>query len=122
MEAAIDRARARGFGVGDVVVESPTRSPLERKFLRLCRRHRIPPPKVNVLGGRFLVDFLWPESRLIVEVDGYEYHGARASFEADRARDAELALQGYRVVRFTYRQVTQEPARVAETIHRLLGV
>lgn len=119
-EAAIDKARARGFRLDDGIDEAPTRSPLERKFLQLCRRHRIPAPKVNVRVGRFVVDFLWPESRLIVEVDGYEYHGARASFEADRARDAELALRGYRVVRFTYRQVTGEPERVAATIARLV--
>jgi len=53
---------------------------------------------VNVRVGRFLVDFLWLERRLIVEVDGYEFHKERASFEADRARDAELAVQGYRVL------------------------
>jgi very-short-patch-repair endonuclease len=119
-EAAVDRARGRGFPVADVVDEEPTRSALERALLRLCRRHRIPAPGVNVGMGRFVVDFLWAESRLIVEVDGYEYHHARASFEADRARDAELAAQGYRVLRFTYRQVTGEPAHIAATIRRLL--
>jgi very-short-patch-repair endonuclease len=118
-EAVVDRARARGYRVGDVVNEAPTRSVLERKFLRLCRRHRIPAPRVNVRLGPFLVDFLWPESRLVVEVDGYEHHRARTSFEADRARDAELALRGYRVLRFTYRQVTHQPARVAATVRRL---
>jgi very-short-patch-repair endonuclease len=57
---------------------------------------------------------------LIVETDGYEFHGGRASFEADRARDAQLAVQGYRVVRFTYRQVTEEAASVVATIRELL--
>lgn len=75
---------------------------------------------MNVRVGPFLVDFLWPESRLIVEVDGYEFHGGRASFEADWARDAGLAVQGYRVLWFTYRHVTGEPARVAATIRRVL--
>jgi very-short-patch-repair endonuclease len=121
-EAAVDRARARGFPVGDLVDEAPTRSVLERRFLRLCHRHRIPVPRVNVQVGDFLVDFLWPESSLIVEVDGYEYHGDRASFEADRARDAELTRRGYRVVRFTYRHVTQEAARVARAVRELLRV
>jgi very-short-patch-repair endonuclease len=119
-EAAVDRARVRGLPVTDLVDEAPTRSTLERRFLRLCRRHRIPAPRVNVRVGPFLVDFLWEESRLIVEVDGYEYHGGRTSFEADRARDAELTLQGYRVLRFTYRQVTEEPARIASTVRQLL--
>jgi very-short-patch-repair endonuclease len=120
-EAAVDRARSRGMDVSGIVDEAPTRSALERKLLRLCRRHRIPEPRVNVPVGAFLVDFLWAESRLIVEVDGYEYHRGRKSFEADRARDAELTRKGYRVLRFTYRQVTQDPARVARALWDLLG-
>jgi len=61
---------------------------------------------VNVRVGPFLVDFLW--------------HRDRGSFESDRARDAELAVQGHRVLRFTYRQVIDQPARVAATVRRLL--
>jgi very-short-patch-repair endonuclease len=57
---------------------------------------------------------------LIVEVDGFGHHRARASFEADRARDVALSIDGYRVLRFTYRQVTGDPARVATTIRQLL--
>lgn len=119
-EAAVDRARGKGISVAELIDEAPTRSALERRFLRLCRRHRIPAPRVNVLVGGFLVDFLWPDARLIVEVDGYEFHRDRASFESDRARDAELTAQGHRVLRFTYRQVTERPARVAARIRALL--
>ena len=75
---------------------------------------------MNERVGGFLVDFVWPERRLVVEVDGYAYHRGRASFESDRARDAKLAVQGYRVLRFTYRQVTGERAQVAQTIRRML--
>jgi very-short-patch-repair endonuclease len=121
-EAAVDRARTRGVRVEDVVDEAPTRSVLERRFLRMCRRHQIPAPSVNVWVSGFLVDFVWSESRLIVEVDGYEFHGGRASFESDRARDAELAVRGYRVLRFTYRQVTRERERVATSVRRMLKV
>jgi very-short-patch-repair endonuclease len=119
-EGAVDRARGKGVDVADVIDEAPTRSALERKFLRLCRRYRIPAPRVNIQVGGFLVDFLWPESRLIVEVDGYEFHSGRASFEGDRARDADLTAHGYRVLRFTYRQVTHEPARVAARVDALV--
>jgi very-short-patch-repair endonuclease len=77
---------------------------------------------VNVRVGGFLVDFLWDESRLIVEVDGYAFHRDRASFEADRARDARLTAQGYRVLRFTYSQVTQESAQVVATVRGMLRV
>lgn len=119
-EAAVDRARGRGIGVDELVDEAPTRSVLERRFLRLCRRHRIRAPRANVQVGDFLVDFLWAEKRLIVEVDGYEHHRDRGSFESDRARDAELAVRGYRVLRFTHRQVTEKPARAAARIRALL--
>jgi very-short-patch-repair endonuclease len=119
-EAAVDRARSRGFAIAGAPDEAPTRSTLERKLLRLCQHHRIPAPKVNVRVGRFVVDFVWAESRLIVEVDGYEYHRGRESFESDRARDVDLAVQGYRVLRFTYRQVTKEPDRTAAKIKALL--
>ena len=52
--------------------------------------------------GRCEVDFYWPRHGLIVETDGWETHGTRAAFEADRAKDAALTAAGYRVVRFTW--------------------
>ncbi len=71
--------------------------------------------------GPYTVDFLWPAHRLIVEVDGWETHGTRTAFEDDRARDAWLTAQGYRVVRFTWRQVTREGPLVARTLRQLLA-
>jgi very-short-patch-repair endonuclease len=96
-----------------------TRSELEERFLRLCRRHRIPKPEVNARVGPFLVDFLWRDARLIVETDGYRFHRGRQAFEGDRARDAELKLLGNDVLRFTYTQITREPLRVARTLRAL---
>jgi very-short-patch-repair endonuclease len=100
--------------------EAPSRSRLERRFLALCRRHGLPAPEVNVFVGRERVDFLWRQERLVVEADGWGTHRTRAAFEANRARDARLKLLGYEVVRFTDRQVREEPARVAATLRALL--
>ena len=75
---------------------------------------------MNVRVGSFIVDFLWPKERLVAELDGYRAHSGRAAFEADRARDVELKALGYEVVRFTWEQVTAQPARVAGTARRLL--
>ena len=54
-----------------------------------------------------------PKSRsnhkLVVEIDGYEYHGDRGSFESDRARDAKLIAAGYVVIRFTATQLEESP-------------
>jgi very-short-patch-repair endonuclease len=70
-----------------------------------------------------LVDFVWLEQRLIVEVDGYDTHRDRAAFERDRRRDQILTAAGYRVIRITWRQLTQEPlaviARIAQALIHL---
>jgi very-short-patch-repair endonuclease len=90
-----------------------TRSELERMFISLCLRHRFPQPEVNVSVGPYEVDFLWRDRRLIVETDGFAHHRSRVAFEADRARDATLQGQGFRVLRFTYRQVLDRSPVVA---------
>jgi very-short-patch-repair endonuclease len=97
-----------------------TRSELETRFLALCRRHRLPKPEVNILAGPFTVDFLWPERGLVVEVDGWDSHGTRSAFEADRERDTQLKLLGYDVVRFTWRQLTDDPTGAAGALCELL--
>jgi very-short-patch-repair endonuclease len=97
-----------------------TRTELEGMFLSLTRRHRLPQPEVNARVDRFLVDFLWREQRMVVEVDGWESHRTRSAFEEDRARDARLKLLGYEVVRYTWRQVESDAAAVAQTVLALL--
>ena len=97
-----------------------TKSELEERFLELCRAHSLPSPAVNARVGKYVVDFLWRKQRLIVETDGHASHGTRGAFEEDRARDAWLTVAGWRVVRFTYRQVTDEPGKVARILGALL--
>lgn len=118
--AALRQAEYLGLPLDPALEPDRTRSELEARFLALCRRHRLPRPSVNVRVGSFMVDLLWPEQRLIVELDGYQAHGGRTAFEADRARDVELKALGYDVLRLTWRQVTMEPAEVARTMRRLL--
>lgn len=60
-------------------------------------------------------------SGLIVETDGHEDHGTRTAFERDRAKDARMTLRGYRVVRFTYRQLVNDCGTVASTLTALLS-
>jgi very-short-patch-repair endonuclease len=97
-----------------------TRSELEREFLRLCRRHRLPPPEVNANVGPFTVDFLWRQELLIVEIDGYGAHSGRQAFRDDRVRDARLAVDGFRVQRFSDWQLEHEPGAVIKTVRSLL--
>lgn len=96
---------------------APTRSALERRFLRAVVQAGLPRPLVNQRIGRHEVDFLWPAQRLAVELDGWRFHGHRLAFERDRARDAELQLLGYTVLRFTWHT---EAAAATATIARFL--
>jgi Protein of unknown function (DUF559) len=102
-----------------------TRSELEERFLTICEEAGVSRPSVNAWvaldGGGAEVDFSWPERRLIAEADGYRTHGTRGAFERDRHRDRQLVLAGWRVVRFTWRQLVTEPDEVASTIRRLLA-
>lgn len=98
-----------------------TRSDLERDFLRVCRRHRLPGPEVNVRVGRDLVDFLWREQRLVVETDGYVPHRGKIAFQDDRERDLRLRGLGFEVVRLSERQINDQPAQVAEVLAHLLA-
>jgi very-short-patch-repair endonuclease len=113
LRKAIRQADVLGLPLGTAVARDRTRSDLERDFLRLCRRHRLPAPEVNVRIGPYLVDFHWPDRRLIVETDGYGYHRGEVAFQDDRRRDFDLRRRGYDVVRFSERQVEEGAADVA---------
>ena len=100
-------------------IEPPrTRSELERDFLALTERAGLPRPQLNILIAGFEVDAVWPDRCLIIELDSYAFHGTRAAFERDRARDAQLQIAGYRVLRITHRMISQEPetARLLRTL------
>jgi len=81
---------------------------------------RLPVPQFNVRIAGYEVDAIWAAHRLIVEVDGFRFHGHRAAFERDRAKDAALVVAGYRVVRITWRQLTDAPLTVVANIARSL--
>jgi very-short-patch-repair endonuclease len=126
--AAMDRcpgrsgiARLRRL-LADPVRTQPSRSELERTMIRLLRRAGLPLPEVNVTCCGRERDFVWETQRLVVEVDGYRFHGHREAFESDRQRDQELAAGGYRVMRVTWRQLTREPMAVAVRLAQALAV
>ncbi len=97
------------------------RSPLEIRFAELLREHSIPAPAQNVLVLGHEVDALWPGAKLVVELDSWEHHGRRASFEGDRVRDPKLMLAGYRTIRVTHRRLDREASALAEQILALLA-
>ena len=108
--------------LGELQAPDEGRSPLEIRFAAFVRHSHLQPPVQNadVLGHE--VDALWPEAKLIVELDSWEHHGHRSAFERDRARDPKLMLAGYRTIRVTHRRLDREPKRLAEEIRQLLAM
>ena len=97
-----------------------TRSEAERRAVDLIRRAGLPSPETNQRVEGYEVDLVWRNQRLIVEIDGYAFHSMRRSFEEDRRRDQQLTARGWRVIRITWWQLTNEPEEVAVTISRVL--
>lgn len=97
-----------------------SRSTLEDRFIDHCHQNRLPEPKVNSWVEGFEVDLFWAGARLVVELDGFETHRDRFSFERDRQRDARLVCAGYRVVRFTHWAVTYDLANCLTAAQSLL--
>lgn len=115
LRKAIRQAGVIGLPIGDDDGDR-TRGDLERDFLRLCRRHRLPRPEVNVRIGPYLIDFLWRDRRFVVETDNYLHHRGRAAFQDDHSRDLELMRLGYEVLRLSERQLETESERAAEVL------
>jgi hypothetical protein len=101
------------------------RSPLEEVFLPFLDEHGIPRPKLNawlsVGEDRYQADCLWPDARLVGELDGFKSHGTKRAFREDRKRDRRLGVAGYHVVRITEDQVLDEPSEVAGDLWALLA-
>lgn len=119
--AFVRRAYAEDFGY----LEQRTRSELEREALRFCRDFGIPRPHANRLvhvgAERVEADLLWPQARLIVEIDGDATHSHPAARRADRSRDARLQLAGWRTIRIGQAELVQRPRQTAELIRAALA-
>jgi very-short-patch-repair endonuclease len=122
----VERGKGRpGVRKLAAIVGSPeepafTRSEAERSLIALVKAAGLPAPRTNTRVAGYEVDAVWPQQRLIVEVDGWTYHRTRAAFERDRARDGRLLVAGYRTLRITWRQLTREPARITAMLGAVL--
>jgi very-short-patch-repair endonuclease len=132
LDRAVEEALIRGLTTVEelttrpalrrATIEEPqiTRSDAERRLRRLIRAAKLPRAVTNTRVAGWEVDAFWPAQKLVVEVDGFAYHGNRAAFERDRRKDAALVAAGYRVVRITWRQLVDEPHVVVALLARLL--
>jgi len=94
-----------------------TRSPLERLFLPMCETHGVPlPDDVNVRVAGVLVDAVWWEQRLVVELDGKDNHSSWAQIQRDRSNELRLRGAGFDVLRYGTVQLEEEAAQVARDV------
>ena len=113
-----DDAVARLLGHGP----APTRSLLQDRFqTAVIEPIGLPQPLTDTIVDGFEVDVAWPDHGLVVELDGWEAHGGRHAFAADRARDAALAERGWLVVRITWERLRDDPRREGERLQRILA-
>jgi hypothetical protein len=112
VEAALD-----GFRPDHVF----TRSGLERRFLEVVRGAGLPEPAMNLFVEGFEIDAYWAGHRFGVELDVYETHGSRLSFEEDRERDDALLLAGIETTRVTGPRLDREPGAVVDSLRRHLA-
>lgn len=72
-------------------------------------------PVDTIKGTRYLVDLVWYEGRLAVEVDSFGFHGGPGPFARDRRRDYELLSSGWVVLRLTHDEAAEDtPAALAK--------
>jgi hypothetical protein len=126
-------AALRGSGrwgcrlIDRLLPDSGGHSPLERAFLGVVRSIDAPPPQRQVVQrtptGRHIarVDFLFPDHRLIVEVNGRRGHVSDVERTKDAQRRNELQALGFRVVEYTTDHLRQRRAWVAADLLLHLG-
>ena len=114
LRAALDECR----------FDAVTTSELEARFLELVAQAGLEPPLFNApvrtRRRTYVCDVVWRRQRVIVELDGRASHERAATFESDRARDRALQIEGWRVVRITWRQLTRTPREVVRDLRLLL--
>ena len=122
---AIEEAETRRYHLtlplSDVVrvqqaVEGKTRSPAEAEALLVFNDHGITLPLVNHKLNGIEADFHWPQTRTILEVDGWEWHNERPQFEEDRRRELVHAAAGWQVIRVSATQVFETPELLVRAV------
>jgi hypothetical protein len=108
----------------NAIGKAVTRRELELRFLTFLDKARLPRPSINatldIPPKPVTVDCLWPAHGLVAELDGFETHGTRIAFEADRTRDRAVMTAGYRTVRITYRQLATDARTLEAQLRALL--
>lgn len=79
-----------------------------------------PQYRITAPGFVAVVDLADEAARLVIEVNGYEFHGSSERYHADLTRYATLNSLGWTVLAFTYRHVTEQPEWMREQVEAAL--
>jgi hypothetical protein len=96
-------------------------SRLEGGFRALLQGDGLDLPETNIPAGGCQVDCRWPGHRLTVELDSYQFHNSRHSWEVDRRREREAYARGDAFRRYTWGDVFEHPAATLRELRPLLG-
>lgn len=99
---------------------NPTRSPFEDDFPGFCARFGLPAPELNAMVCGYEVDAWYGAERLVIELDGWDVHRFRQSFEDDRDKDATLLAARIATIRITKRRIAAAAEREADRLQRIL--
>jgi very-short-patch-repair endonuclease len=98
-----------------------TRSPLEDRFVRFLKHHRLPLPDLNQQVAGHEVDAVYRAERLVIELDSRQFHTTTNAFEQDRDRDADLLNAGFSTLRVTDQRLTKQEAKEAQRLAAILS-
>jgi hypothetical protein len=104
--------------------DAHTKSEFERRFLALVTSYGLPrPDDLNVRVAGHKADCVYrTEPRLVVELDGRAYHQRRAAMRADRQRDSDYQLDGFRILRLVWDDLhPNEASATARRLRRMLA-
>ena len=77
---------------------------------------------VTIEGNLYYLDVAFPRLRIVIEIDGRIHETDEDLFESDRWRQNALVLDGWLVLRFTWRMLTEYPDKVLARIRQALAV
>ena len=99
---------------------------LERRFIRLLDQGGIRRPikqfPLRLPNGRIRhYDFAYPPNRLILETDGYRFHRLKDNWQRDLDDSNQLSEIGWRLLRFSWEDVTQRSDQVIAAVKKALS-
>ena len=81
-----------------------------------CERWKVPIPEFNRWIHGIQVDAHWPDTNLVVELDGSDNHRSKAQLHHDMANDLTLRRHGVTVHRYEWTQLRIQAREIRDEI------